>query len=95
MRDLFLPGTWDHLPARLTVQQVALMLNTTDEGVYVITARKLLKPLGHPPRNGTKYYAKAQVQKLALDDAWLARMSDTLVRFKWEKNHAKEKAAGD
>ena len=95
MSELFLPGTWEQLPERLTVQQVARMLNTTDEGVYVITARKLLKPLGNPPRNGTKYYAKAQVRRSCADDGWLGRISAALVKFKWDKNHAKEKAAGD
>lgn len=95
MRELFLPGTWEQLPERLTVQQVALMLHTTDEGVYVITARKLLKPLGHPPRNGTKYYGKTQLRRLAEDDDWLGRISDALVKFKWEKNHAMKNETSD
>jgi len=80
------------LPARLNVEHVAKVLNTTKEGVYILTSRRLLKPLGNPPPNGTKYYARAYVLRLAEDEAWLARASDALVKFKWEKNHGKEMA---
>jgi hypothetical protein len=81
------PNDW--LPARLTVEQVARQLNCTTEGVYILTSVRLLKPLGHPPPNGTKYYARAYILRLAEDEAWLARASDALVKFKWEKNHGK------
>jgi hypothetical protein len=80
----------DHwLPARLTVEQVARELHCTEEGVYIITKHRLLRPLGHPPANGTKYYARTYILHLVNDEAWLARMSDCLVKFKWEKNHGK------
>ena len=77
------------LPARLVVEQVAEELNTTAEGVYVLTSCRLLKPLGTPPPNGTKYYARNYILRLADDEAWLARVSNALVKFKWEKNHGK------
>ena len=76
--------------ARYTVEQVARRLNCTTEGVYILTRLRLLKPLGHPPANGTKYYAAVYIERLCRDEAWLARMSDALVKYKWDKNHAKE-----
>jgi hypothetical protein len=79
--------------ARYTVEQVARRLNCTTEGVYILTRLRLLKPLGHPPPNGTKYYAAAYIERLCRDEAWLARMSDALVKYKWDKNHAKESLA--
>jgi hypothetical protein len=75
------------LPARLTVEHVASHLGCSTEGVYVLTKRRLLKPLGRPPPNGTKYYARAYILRLCEDEAWLARASDALVDFKWLKNH--------
>jgi hypothetical protein len=78
-------------PARLTVEQVAVAFNTTTEGVYVLTSCRLLKPLGSPPPNGTKYYARAYILRLADDEAWLSRASNALVKFKWEKNHRSAK----
>jgi hypothetical protein len=88
MKRLTGDSGWE-LPARLTVEQVAVVYNTTKEGVYVLTSRRLLKPLGTPPPNGTKYYATTYILRLANDEAWLARASDALVKFKWERNHPK------
>ncbi|MDR3409984.1 MAG: hypothetical protein P4L87_03400 [Formivibrio sp.] len=76
-------------PARLTVEQVARRLNCSVESVYILTKRRLLKPLGHPSANCTRYYARCYIERLEVDEAWLARMSDVLVEFKWNKNHGK------
>ena len=83
------------LPARLTVEQVAELLGCSVEGVYILAKRRLLKPLGRPPPNGRKYYARSYIQRLCEDEAWLARASDALVDFKWLKNHgeAREEVA--
>ena len=80
------------LPARLTVEQVGAELHSTAEGVYVLTKLRLLRPLGKPPANGTKYYAREYILRLAKDESWLARASDALVRYKWDKNHANKEA---
>ena len=77
-------------PARYTVERVARRLDCTVESVYVITRRRILKALGNPPSNGTKYYAAVYIERLCQDEAWLARMSDALVKYKWDKNHEKE-----
>jgi hypothetical protein len=79
------------LPDRLTVEQVARQYQCTTEGVYVLTKLRLLRTLGKPPPNGTKFYGRNYILKLGNDDAWLARMSDALVKYKWDKNHSKEK----
>lgn len=78
------------LPARYTVAQVAQRLQCTSEGVYVLTRLKLLKPLGKPPPNGTKYYASGYIERLCQDENWLGKMSAALVNYKWAKNHGKE-----
>jgi transposase-like protein len=83
----------DHFPARYTVERIARRLDCTVESVYVLTRRRLLKPLGNPPPNGTKYYAAVYIERLCQDEAWLARMSDALVKYKWDKNHQKEASA--
>ena len=75
-------------PARLKVEQVALRLGTTVEGVYILTSVRLLRPSGKPPPNGTKYYSRTYIQRLCEDEAWLDRMCIALVAYKWKKNHA-------
>ena len=86
--EQMLGGASAFYQARFTVELVARLLNTTTEGVYVLTKQRLLRPLGHPPPNGTKYYARAYILRLCEDEAWLARASDALVKYKWDKNHA-------
>jgi hypothetical protein len=77
--------------ARLTVEQVAVVFNTSIEGVYILSKSRLLRPLGNPPPSGTKYYARVYIQRLAADEKWLAKASDALVNFKWKKNHGKNR----
>jgi len=82
----------DKAPARLTVEQLAKRFNCSVEGVYILTKKRLVKPLGNPPPNGTKYYARSYVERLEEDEAWLARMSDALVQYKRKKNHGDSEA---
>jgi hypothetical protein len=86
--DRFAP---DNLPARLTVEEVAPFFHTTTEGIYILSSLKVLKPLGHPRRNCTKYYSRSYILRLASDEAWLGRMTDALVNYKWDKNHGAPK----
>ena len=41
-----------HLPARLTVEQAAWVLNCQPHDLPVLIAARLVKPLGNPPPNG-------------------------------------------
>ena len=72
-----------NLPARCPAELAAEMLGFRTEDISVLVGQKLLKPLGHPPRSGTKYFATVILQELASDPAWLAKASDAIVRF-WE-----------
>ncbi len=38
----------------------------------------LLKPLGHPARNSTKFFATEILEQLCHDEKWLARASDAI-----------------
>src|SRR5437867_2243600 len=59
------------LPARLTVEQAAWILNCQPHDIPVLVAARLLKPLGNPPANGMKYFACAVVLESTKDPAWL------------------------
>jgi alpha-L-fucosidase 2 len=50
------------LPARLTVEQAAWVLNCQPHDVPVLVAERLLKPLGNPPVNGIKFFATSEVE---------------------------------
>jgi hypothetical protein len=77
-------------PARLTVEQVAWLLGCQTHDVPILVSTRLLKPLGNPPQNGTKYFSRAEVIELAKDRAWLAKMTQTVSQH-WHKRNFRQK----
>ena len=61
------------LPARLTVEQAAWVLNCQVHDVPILVATRLLKPLGNPPPNGIKFFATVDLLALVKDRTWLAK----------------------
>jgi len=76
-------------PARLAAWETAVLLGVEDTHVPVLVSRKLLRPLGHPPANGPKFFARDYVLTLAADQNWLARASDALVDH-WANRNRKQ-----
>jgi len=65
-------------PARFTAEQAAWALNCQGHDIPVLVAARLLKPLGNPQANGTKYFSAAEVREHAQDRAWLTRMTNAI-----------------
>ena len=78
------------LPARLTVEQAAWVLNCQPHDMPALVGAKLLKPLGNPPANGIKYFATADVLEASKDRNWLVRISTTIYQH-WQKKNARGK----
>ena len=76
------------LPARLTAEQAAWVLNCQPHDIPALVNAKLLKPLGNPPANGIKFYATADVLEASKDRNWLVRMSATIYQH-WHKKNAR------
>lgn len=74
-------------PARLTAEQTAWVLNCLPGDIAVLVAARLLKPLGNPLPNGTKYFSGTELLQLAGDRAWLTRMTSALQQYWHTKNH--------
>ena len=79
-----------HLPARLTAEQAGWVLNCQPHDIPALIAARLLKPLGNPSQNSTKYFATADVLELTKDRAWLVKVSNTICQH-WQKQNAKKK----
>ena len=77
-----------HLPARLTAEQAAWVINCQVHDVPVLVGAKLLKPLGNPPANGIKYYSTAEILESCKDRNWLVRVSAT-IHQNWAKRNAR------
>ena len=67
-------------PARLNVQETAWYLGFAEHEISILVSAGLLKPLGHPPTNGIKYFAARLLADLREDTQWLSRASDAIVR---------------
>jgi hypothetical protein len=78
------------LPARLTAEQAAWVLNCQPHDIPALVAARLLKPLGNPPANGIKYFATADVLEASKDRNWLVRVSATICQH-WQKKNARQK----
>lgn len=81
------------LPARLTAEQVAWVLNCQPHDIPVLVAVRLLKPLGNPPANSVKFFAALEVLEQAQDRAWLGKMTNALNQHWQKKNAAKRNGA--
>jgi len=78
------------LPARLTVEQVAWLLNCQPHDVPALVAARLLKPLGNPPVNGIKFFSTADVQEQLKDRAWLTKVTNTIIQH-WQRQNGRKK----
>ena len=80
-----------HLPARLTAEQAAWVLNCQPHDIPVLVSTRLLKPLGNPPQNGIKFFATATLLEQSRDAGWLARITSTINQHWQRKNAAKKR----
>jgi hypothetical protein len=83
------------LPARLTAEQAAWVLNCQAHDVPILVGARLLRPLGNPPPNSVKYFATLEVMEQANDRTWLAKVTSALNQHWQNKNAAKRKQRTD
>jgi len=81
------------IPARLTAEEAGWYLGFGRHEIPILVANGLLKPLGHPPVNGMKYFATATLADLRQDVKWLTRASDAIVEH-WQSKNARKTGAG-
>jgi len=74
----------------MLAEEAACYLGFAVHDIPVLVSAGLLKPLGHPPASGTKFFATAKLQELRDDVNWLARASDAIVKH-WQTKNAKQR----
>jgi hypothetical protein len=80
----------DQLPARLTTEQAAWVLNCQPHDIPALVSARLLKPLGNPAANSVKFFATADVLESTKDRNWLVRVTSTINQHWHKKNAAKK-----
>ena len=78
------------LPARLTAEQAAWVLNCQSHDVPILVAARLLTPLGNPRPNAIKFFATTELLELTKDKAWLVKVTNAINQH-WQKNNAAKK----
>jgi len=78
------------LPARMLAEEAAWFLGFTAHDIPILVSVGLLKPLGHPPASGVKFFAAAKLQELRNDVTWLARASDAICKH-WHAKNARQR----
>jgi hypothetical protein len=77
------------LPARLTAEQAAWVLNCQPHDIPALVAAKLLKPLGNPAANSVKYFATDDLLENLKDRHWLTRVTSTIY-LHWQHKNARK-----
>jgi len=73
--------SWKVVPARLDATQAAWFLGFEPHEIPRLVTAGLLKPLGHPARNSTKFFATETLEQFRRDEKWLARASDAIASY--------------
>jgi hypothetical protein len=82
-----------HLPSRLTAKEAGWLLGFSTNDITVLTSNRMLKPVGRPSQNSTKYYSTLQVGQLAGDVKWLDRATALLNKHWRDKNGGRNPGA--
>lgn len=78
------------LPARLTAEQTAWVLNCQPHDIPALVNARLLKPLGNPAQNGTKFFATTDILELLKDRSRLVKMTNCINQH-WRNQNARKK----
>jgi hypothetical protein len=78
------------LPARLTAEQTGWVLNCQPHDIPALVAARLLKPLGNPAQNGTKYFATVDILETLKDRSWLTKLTNAINQH-WQRQNARKK----
>jgi hypothetical protein len=81
------------LPARLTSEQAGWVLNCQSHDIPALIAARLLKPLGNPSQNSTKYFATEDVLEIAKDRLWLVKVTNTICQH-WQSQNDRKRVHG-
>jgi hypothetical protein len=73
------------------LKQAARYLGFEPHEITILIAAGCLKPLGHPARNATKFFATQALEQLGQDEKWLARASDAICEY-WRERNARNRS---
>jgi hypothetical protein len=79
------------LPGRLNAAESAVLLGFESHDIPVLVGRGLLKVLGKPAPNSTKYFSAESILLLTRDEAWLDRATAAVAKH-WRLKNQRRKS---
>jgi hypothetical protein len=79
------------LPVRLTAEQAGWVLNCQVHDIPALVNARLLKPLGNPAQNSTKYFATADLLEIAKDKSWLIKATNAISQH-WQHQNSRKRS---
>jgi hypothetical protein len=80
-------------PARVNSEQAGWLIGCQPHDLPVLVVAKLVKPLGNPPQNGSKYFSTAEVLEACQDRNWLVRVTKA-IQDNWARRNARYTGPG-
>lgn len=77
------------IQSRLNSAQTAKVLGFSEADIPILIQHSLLKPLGNPARNSTKYFSANIIEELGKNDKWLNDATQTVYDYWSGKNSRK------
>lgn len=74
------------IAARVDSNKAAAVLGFHVMDIPVLVKKGLLKPLGHPVQNQTKWFCALALIQLSKDEKWLSRATDVVANHIRQKN---------
>jgi hypothetical protein len=78
------------LPVRLTAEQAGWVLNCQAHDIPALISARLLKPLGNPSQNSTKYFATADLLEITKDKSWLVKATNAISQH-WQHQNSRRR----
>lgn len=72
------------------MQDAAILLGFAEKDIPELVKAKLLRPLGKPVRNATKYFATLHIEACANDPKWLAKATEAMGNY-WRAENFKRR----
>ena len=79
------------MPARIDSANVGKLLGFAEHDVPILTSAGLLKPLGNPAPNATKWFSAVEIVGLVADRPWLDKATKRISQY-WLHKRTKTKA---
>lgn len=82
------------VPARIDARKVSLLLGFAEHDIPVLVSSRLLKPLGKPAPNSTKWFSTVEIMQLSTSPDWLDKATKRIGEYWKGKRLSKKSKAG-